>query len=146
MKFNRSTLRKAVDTAIKADKAQQDAEDKARANEYLADLGKWNLDHHEEWAKAIPKIRAKLKSGNGVTGRDLPTSRYGDRNTFSSRHGLVDTPTPRAYHVRADLKLIANVLDLITDDEVTDTALARLGVRPHVLRTLALMIPVEVKD
>lgn len=141
MKFNRAQLRAAVSKAIAADLAAQEESQAEQLAGYEKEVTQWHAAHANAWLDSLPKIRAKIRKGLPVTDDDLPGERrYGSR--YSAVFGG-HKPRVYAFTPHADLTTLANVLDLLTDEEVTDTALARVGVRSHMIRRMAELIRVE---
>jgi hypothetical protein len=142
VKFNRLELRAAVSAAIAQDKADQEKYQAKRLTEYETELSEWSTAHADEWLAALPKLRALIRKGLPITSGDLPQDkRYGSR--YTAIFGRDRKPAPGTYTPHADLVTMANVLDLLTDEEVTDTALARVGVRSTMIRRMAELIRVD---
>ncbi|WP_409186688.1 hypothetical protein F9C11_21605 [Amycolatopsis sp. VS8301801F10] len=131
MRYDVQKLREATDKAIAAERVvAQKYYDEAVAR-YNNDLANWVTKYSEQWAQAARLISRKVRAGKPITRDDVPTSEYGHRTTFDARH-----PGDCPKGVSADLQIIRSALELITDETVTPTELAKLGVRASELRTV----------
>lgn len=135
MEFKTQRLRAAVTQAMEDD-VQSHADRHAEAHTaYLKTVSKWNEENSADWSEALLGLKAKLRKGQPIRVADLPNrSRYG-----SNYPELFDTnePTPREHTPSPDLRVLANVLDLIEDETVTTSSLRTLGVTASTLRRLA---------
>lgn len=135
MEFKTQRLRAAVTQAMKDDEHSHiSREDDARVA-YLKTVSKWNEQNSKDWSEALLGLKAKLRKGQPITVADLPNrSRYG-----SNYPELFDTtePRPREHTPSPDLRVLANVLDLIEDETVTTSSLRTLGITAATLRRLA---------
>jgi len=143
MRFTVTTLRKAVDRAIAADKADHEKYQAKRLEQYETAKEKWLSEHSAEWTAALLKIRVALKKGKPVRMSDFPSA--GEPGWSLRRTTAFDysEPTSGAYSPDTQLVTIANALDLITDENISDAQLARLGVRSGTLRRLCELLPLE---
>lgn len=144
MKLRTDDLRSAVDAAIMYGREQWERDEQARHDEHDVNRKQWVTKNKAAWSAACTDIREALRRGKPITRDMLPHAErgYGDLVlTFD-----VPEPTPRTYRgPDPALIRIKTALRLITDAEVSTTALQQLGVSPSVLRdVLDLMPPPEV--
>lgn len=138
MKFQTSKLREAVALAARQTQDHYRRRDAANAEAYERELAEWTEKYAGQWAQACTRIRARLRKGEPIRSRDLPTmGRYDGVAIFGHT-----PPKPRgAYEMPTHLRVIANAIEMIEDEYVTDTQLARLGVRAGQLRHLFELMP-----
>ncbi len=142
MRFTVSTLRKAVDRAIAADKADHEKYQAKRLEDYEAAKEKWLFNHTVEWNEALLKTRLALKKGKPVRMSDFPSSGASGWGRQTTTFDYQE-PSGSTYSIDIQLVTIANALDLIIDEEVSDAQLTRLGVRSGILRRLCELLPLE---
>lgn len=134
MKYARIALRDACDKAL-----QQDAEHwLARREKHLAEHAKmvaeWNRRHAQEWAAAGLTVRRAVREGQPVTKAMLPRDRrFSDSvATFAPQYNF-----DRDYEAPVELLFLRRVLDVVTDDIVTTSGLAQVGVSTKTMRDAA---------
>lgn len=134
MKFKTEDLRRATDTAIVECEVQHNQRQNAKRAEHDLRKSQWVEAYNPEWEKALPRIRKALHAGRPVTITDLAVKHdtYRDSVAVFGR----DMPKDEPFVVPSDLRIMQNALRLITDAEVTTTALKTLGVSATMLRTV----------
>lgn len=141
MKLNVADLRAAVETAAKAHRERWDETEAARFTDHIVASKAWVQANAAAWRDACTDIREALKRGKPVTVSMLPRdgNRYGLRDLAVF---VQDPPEPRPYPGPGQaLRRMQVALSLITDAEVTTTALQGLGVSPSVLRDVLDLMP-----
>lgn len=131
MRYDVQKLREATEKAIAAERAVAQKYHDTAVARYNSDLAKWEKTFAEPWAQAARLISRKLRAGKPVTFQDIPGDEYGRRATFDARH-----PGDCPKGMSDDLRIVRSALELLTDDTVTHTELAKLGVRASELRTV----------
>lgn len=133
MKFNRTDLVDQVDAEIERCRAATAADNDAKAGEYAQARGRYVAETGDAWAQFAATIRRRVRAGAPVTRDDIP-EQLADGHGGYLRVWRTAAPKPRRAPVDELLTLRA-VLLACTDDEVTATALERLGVRIATLFT-----------
>lgn len=139
MKINRVALRAAVQKTLDAAETLHVEQVKAWEQWHEDYKVKWVEKWHPEWARAIEAIRSAIVEGQVITDSMLPT-RNGHVETYSEPYDSYrrynDRPVKPAasYTPARELLALREVLDLITDEEVTPSGLAGIGITPKTLR------------
>lgn len=141
MKFKVADLRVAVQRAVDADRARFDEREQAHAEEYDQARAKWVAENTDVWRQACDSIRAALRRKEPITRELLP---YTDSRRYPGSLLVFDEREPRPHTYTGPghaLERVRVALALITDDEVSTTALQQLGVSPGVLRDFLDLVP-----
>lgn len=139
MKINRVALRGAVQKTLDAAETQHAEQVKAWEQWFEDYQTKWIDKWNPQWASAIDVIRLAITKGRVITDDMLPT-RNGHIETYAEPYDSYRSfpgrpPKPaKAYVPSRELLALREVLDLITDEEVTPTGLAGIGITPKTLR------------
>lgn len=131
MRYYVAKLREAADQALAAERAQVQKDHEKSVAQYDQKLTDWASHYAEKWAQAARVIGRKARAGKPITREDMPRDEYGRRATFDS---LRPGECPKG--MSTDLRIVRAALDLITDETVSPTELAKLGVRASELRTV----------
>lgn len=123
MKYQRSVLIQKAREVRALHVKQQEAMHARKMEQYEKQLKRWQEVEKPETLDLIKKITDRVK-------KDQPYNSYAFRNDLHS-----PPEKPELIHDMACVPAIANldmlieVLDTVTDDEITATALARAGVK-----------------
>lgn len=134
MKFHRTDLIVRVEAAIAAKKKAADERNAKATADYQAKLARWIAETNDAWKQLADTIRVRLRAGKPMTAGDIPRRL---RDGWSNGHITTWNDSPQAPHV-ADVAALEQLLVLLsaaTDDEVTTSALERMGFRTAALFT-----------
>ncbi|MBB1153971.1 hypothetical protein [Amycolatopsis dendrobii] len=136
MRYDVQKLREAVKTAIANERAELETRHAQRITNYTELSNQWFDKHAEAWRQFGTLIGRRIRAGKPITPKDIPVDRkgYGRFATFDETEPgkFVGGPS-------SDLRIMSAALDLITDDTVSPSELAKLGVRASELRTVLLL-------
>lgn len=127
MMFSRAALREAVDHALKSNLAEWEAAAVRERREEAEHLEKWLKDSGPEWVRFADRVKAKIKNGFPIENKDLPNGGDPFRSsvsTFKKKGRSFRTE----YRAPSELLNLAAVLDAATDDKISTSGLASLGI------------------
>ena len=138
MRINRAALRQAVTDAMTSHRSAHDqavTDWEAGVARHRAD---WVARNSDAWAATARTIARKVKKGEPITRDDLPSDSRGFRSsveTYDVPHSLDGIRQPSSpYREPYELAALGKALDIITDDEITHSALRSLGITSATLR------------
>lgn len=142
MKIDRKQLRQAVTDALAEHKARHDQAIQRWESAVELDRKAWIDDHLPAWGETAKVIARKVRKGEPIVREDLPRERHGSspllyrQDDYSLRlpSGEQVRRPDRAYTAPYELSALGKALDVITDDEITHTALRSLGITGATLR------------
>lgn len=134
MKFHRTDLIVRVEAAIAAKKKAADERNAKAAADYEAKLARWIAETSDAWKQLADTIRVRLRAGKPMTAGDIPRRL---RDGWSGSHITTWNISRDAPYVAdvAALEQLLVLLSVATDDEVTTSALERMGFRTAALFT-----------
>lgn len=136
MKINRTALLDAVNTALDEHRARHDTAWQTWHDALVTERARWITEYGPAWAAAADKIRAAADNNEPITGDMLPrTSEWrSDIATWDEPKHSLERPDhtrvrrPGDYRAPAELLAMRSALELITDEEVSHSGLAAIGV------------------
>jgi Fe-S-cluster formation regulator IscX/YfhJ len=132
MMFNRLALIKAAEDEISARAAAQQLYVDQENEKRRAAADTWHTEYAQEWLNTLGNLRKKLRAGLPLYASDLPRQRewrsiavFGDQPRPPVEPRTVDA---------SDLRNLIAVLTALSDDQVSTSGLAAIGVTPKALR------------
>lgn len=128
MRFQRAKLIARVKEEISKRKAVTAQRNAVLAEKHAAKRDAYVADTAEAWKRFADVIRLRLRTGQPITDADIPKGlRVG---SWRSSLLVWDDKAPTAYEPDiADLRQMLALLEAAEDDEVTTSALERLGIK-----------------
>jgi hypothetical protein len=144
VKYNREALIEACDRALERDANSWLDRRAKNLQEHASQVANWNHRYAAQWAEVGLAVRRAVREGRPITRDMLP---YDQR-----RHDSVAVFYPtfdfsKGYEEPRELAFLRRVLDVVTDEFVTTTGLAQLGVSTRTMRDAAWqMAPGSAKE
>jgi len=134
VKYNRQALIEACDKALERDRVDWHKRRAEQLGQHSRAVAEWSRKYADEWAQAGLEIRRAIRKGEPVTKDMLPTSRrYHDNPAWF----YPQFDPNREYRVPEELAFLRHVLDIVTDDVVTTSGLAQVGVSVRMMKDAA---------
>lgn len=133
MKFNRLALIKAAEDEMLAGRARNQDRADIENTKRAAAADEWVAANRELWLAALPKLRAKLKADKPLYQTDFPRTEGGRFNSSVYGDRPMPPEQPATYNDR-DLGNLVATLKAISDDEVTPSGMAAIGITSSALR------------
>lgn len=96
----------------------------------------WRAAHNDAWRRAVDDISAVLDAGGVVTRDLLPGKGQHVWSEPYSFDGFGPKPRANDYQPPEDVQILIGALDLLDEDEVSHTALARVGINATIMGTV----------
>lgn len=136
MKINRTALLTAVETALAEHRARHDHEWTVWHDAVVAERARWITEYSDAWRASAETILSLVDNGQPVTRDALPTTSEfrSDVATWSEPRHNLERPDhtrvrcPGDYQAPAELLALQSALELITDEEVSHSALGSIGI------------------
>lgn len=128
--------------------AARNAEVEARSSKYADEWDAYLGEHREQWVAARGEqwyvsarlILKKINNREVITEKDVPPHRYGgDQDRFySAPYRFADgRDKPRKAQVPHEVTQLLDALDLIGEDEISHTALGKMGCNNQVMTAVS---------